>query len=365
MKRKKFSIFITLLISVIVFSTAAVCNQCTLAQPAATEKVGIESTGTTATGITTAQTTAETKAGTAATTAATAATAATATTTVTVETIPSQTLAVQENHNPIINAFLSPTQNTLAANQSYDFIVQAQDPDGDILEFNWTVNPNIGVPPAFNPKEAKMNWFPPSIPGNYTITVIATDGRGGQAAMSMIITISCIAFEKNMPVIISEGGSAAYQGVVDNGSYIYAGDSFDNKFWRGFVSFDITGLKGGVIKDAVFSLNSRWIIGNPSFFNPLYANLLYWGARPITQSDFGVTGTVIPSTNAGGAYPSNEQNTQLFYRAEQLLQNAIDAGWERFQVRIQFTGDITNNDSVADGWRFEQANAELKVSTKN
>ena len=60
MKRKKFYILITLLITVIIFSTAAICNQLSVTQSTATEKVGVEST--TATEITTVQTIPETTA---------------------------------------------------------------------------------------------------------------------------------------------------------------------------------------------------------------------------------------------------------------------------------------------------------------
>jgi hypothetical protein len=60
MKRKKFYLLITLLITVIIFSTAAICNQCSVISSTTTEKVGVEST--TATGTTTAQTISETTA---------------------------------------------------------------------------------------------------------------------------------------------------------------------------------------------------------------------------------------------------------------------------------------------------------------
>src|SRR5665647_55456 len=53
MKRKKIYILTTLLVAVIIFSTAAICNQCSIAPSTTTEKVGVEST--TATGTTTAQ----------------------------------------------------------------------------------------------------------------------------------------------------------------------------------------------------------------------------------------------------------------------------------------------------------------------
>jgi len=58
MKRKKFYILITLLITAIIFSTAAICNQCSIAPFNTTEKVGVGSTTEAST--TTAQTTPET-----------------------------------------------------------------------------------------------------------------------------------------------------------------------------------------------------------------------------------------------------------------------------------------------------------------
>jgi hypothetical protein len=355
MKSKKSYILVILLITVFVFGTAAICNLCGITPPNTTEKVGSESTvpaGTAAT-----QTVPETKAA----VASVAEKTAKPQESTAVTTVP----AVKENRNPVITGFLNPAQNNLTAEEFYDFVVQAEDPDGDILEYNWKVNTTIGFPPEFNPKEPKMKWLTPPDPGDYIVTVTVTDGRDGQATASMAITISRIAFNKNMPVIISEGGYTVFGGAVDNGSYIYAGDSFDNKFCLGFVSFDITELKGGIISFAALSLNGRQIYGDPSFYNPLYANALYWGKRPINQSDLSTQGTIIPSQWPDGAYSVNSAFDFLYYRVEQLLQNAIDTGQERFQVRIQFTGNLTDNDGVADGWRFDQGNATLTVSTKN
>ena len=64
MKRKKFYILITLLITVIIFSVAAICNQCGIVTPATTtttEKVGVEESKETTAEETTAETTAKTE----------------------------------------------------------------------------------------------------------------------------------------------------------------------------------------------------------------------------------------------------------------------------------------------------------------
>ncbi len=58
MKRKKFYILITLLVTAIIFSTAAICNQCSIVPSTTTGKVGVESTAEIST--TAAQTTSET-----------------------------------------------------------------------------------------------------------------------------------------------------------------------------------------------------------------------------------------------------------------------------------------------------------------
>ena len=114
--------------------------------------------------------------------------------------------------------------------QWYDFIVQAEDPDGDNLEYNWEVNTSIGPSLDFKPNESKISWYTPNKPGDYIMTVTVTDGKGGQATASLTITINRIAYDTKMPVVFSEGGYAAYGGSTENGSYIYAGDSSDNKF---------------------------------------------------------------------------------------------------------------------------------------
>jgi hypothetical protein len=274
------------------------------------------------------------------------------------EETPGQNEKAQENHDPVINGFIYPPDPY--GQWDYDFTVQAEDPDGDTLEYNWEVNTTIGSPPEYNPSEPKMHWITPNVPGDYTVTVIVTDGRGGEATSSLTITINYIAHFKSMPVVVSEGGYAVYGGATEDGSYIYAGDSFDNKFCLGFVSFDITELKGGIIYNATFTLNNKQVYGDPSFFQPLYANALYWGKRPINQSDLTSQGIRLPNIK-GYPEPSNSTSDWLAYDPSQLLQNAISAGQDRFQVRIQFTGNITDNDGEADGWRFEQQNAVLEV----
>lgn len=49
MKRKKLYILITLLTAVIIFSTAAMCNQCSLTSSTTTEKARVENTAETVT----------------------------------------------------------------------------------------------------------------------------------------------------------------------------------------------------------------------------------------------------------------------------------------------------------------------------
>jgi hypothetical protein len=45
------------------------------------------------------------------------------------------------------------------------------------------------------------------------------------------------------------------------------------------------------------------------------------------------------------------------------LQDAIDSGKDRFQVRIHNTGLMTNNNNAMDAWGYRVDNINLNVSS--
>lgn len=63
----------------------------------------------------------------------------------------------------------------------------AEDPDGDELSYFWP-RPTGG---KIQGEGAKVGWTAPGVPGDYTVTVIVSDGRGDEAEASMQFDVLC------------------------------------------------------------------------------------------------------------------------------------------------------------------------------
>jgi len=62
----------------------------------------------------------------------------------------------------------------------------AQDPDGDKLSYLWRAT---GGP--IRGEGNTVTWVSPGVNGNYTVTVVVTDGRGDKAEASMVFKVIC------------------------------------------------------------------------------------------------------------------------------------------------------------------------------
>ena len=76
-----------------------------------------------------------------------------------------------------INDHPAPAGNYIT-NRSYSFIVNASDPDGDNLVYQWETD---GGEILVLNRLGAIEWIAPSSPGIYCITVLIRDGRGGEA----------------------------------------------------------------------------------------------------------------------------------------------------------------------------------------
>jgi len=62
----------------------------------------------------------------------------------------------------------------------------AQDPDGDNLTYLWRATGG-----KVNGEGNTVGWTSPGINGDYTVTVVITDGRGGKAEASIVFKVLC------------------------------------------------------------------------------------------------------------------------------------------------------------------------------
>ena len=110
------------------------------------------------------------------------------------------------------------------------------------------------------------------------------------------------------------------------------------------------------MNSASLTLANSAVSGDPlSIFESLWINILDWGAEPIVQSDFSLSGIPIASYGT----PNITCNVS---KLTEELQKAINAGKPRFQVRIHFSGPYTDDDNSNDGWGYSQSKVNLNIT---
>ena len=256
------------------------------------------------------------------------------------------------NREPVVSDISISNPNPVT-NTEYDISVTASDPDSDTLTFSWSVTAGTLNNSSGNP----VKWKTPNAAGAYTIDLSVSDGKGHTVNKTKSVTVSTPPIlSADLNKVTAEGGYVEKDGVINAGGCLYAGDSASNKQVFGFISFDISSLSGKTIQsaNAVFSLSQQW--GNPlSIFDQLALNELYWGPRAIQNSDAFTAGNVL---QLFGSSTFSCSNAAL----KTALQNAINAGRPRFQLRIHFTGPLTGNPGAWDGWEYQQSNVKLSIT---
>jgi hypothetical protein len=283
------------------------------------------------------------------------------------------------NSNPVISeAKLS--SDTVYINKQYELTVKANDPDGDKLSYKWTVSGGSLVADNL----ATVKWNTPSKADNYDVKVVVQDNKGGSTSKSISVYVGEVEVTEtteppsttppttappstappttapaqtslDLPKKTNEGGYLEHGGGTYPGGNVYAGDSANNKPCVGFISFDITGLAGKTIDAVALTLSSAAIQGNPlEYLDYFWINVANWGAGPITQNDFNLTGIAIQNFNSPGI-------TCTADKLKSELQKAINSSKSRFQIRVHFAGPYTDNDSSRDGWEYTQSNINLNV----
>jgi hypothetical protein len=251
----------------------------------------------------------------------------------------------------------------LLTNFAYAASISASDPDGDSLSYSWSVTGGSIADTASNP----IQWRTPGSAGSYTINVSISDGRGGSITKTKTVTVNIptvgldpstgiITVQNiNLSLVNSEGGYIERNGYINSGGCLYVGDSNNNRTCNGYLSFDISGIAGSSIQAASLTFNLNNTYGSPSpFFTNISVFALYWGASPLTLA---VDDT--PAANVDySASPSFVSNSSLIAAR---LQDAINAGRDRFQLRIGVIPGWSDSNNAWDGWEYQQSNVTLNI----
>jgi hypothetical protein len=285
------------------------------------------------------------------------------------------------NMPPVISE-IKLSSDVVYVNKEYDLSVTATDPDKDSLTYKWTVAG--GTLSADNAPTVK--WTTPAAPENYQVKVDVKDSKGALTSKNISVYVGSEKAPEttaappttappttaspttappttapqqstlDVPKKPGEGGYLEYGGETFAGGNVYAGDSSSNKPCVGFISFDITPLAGKTITAASLTFTGSSVQGNPlSYCDSFWLNTVDWGAEAIVQGDFNLPGTAIQSFTS----PVITCNAD---KLKSEIQNAINSGKTRFQIRVHFAGPYTNNNSAKDGWEYAQQSISLSVS---
>ena len=109
------------------------------------------------------------------------------------EVTDSITITVRVNGPPAITS-LKADMDWVTPSSSCNITCNAEDPDGDKLSYEWSANGGV-----ISGTGSVVTWTAPDAAGLYNITVVVTDGQGGEDARSLTISVAL-----NLPPIIED-----------------------------------------------------------------------------------------------------------------------------------------------------------------
>jgi hypothetical protein len=264
----------------------------------------------------------------------------------------SSTTSTSINHAPDV-ADINVSGGAHYTDTVYTVSAAASDSDGDTLTYAWSATGGTWVNPNINPAQ----WRTPAAAGTYTLTLTVNDGRGGITVRTKDVAVTVLSLVNlSVPAVYAEGGYIEKSGITNAGGCVFAGDSAGNQYCRGYMSYNITSLAGATIDTATVSFVLKQVLGNPVEHagSSMSLQIVDYGATAITQDNLGLPGTPIFNATA----PTFSFNGAAL---KTQLQNAINAGKQRFQICVGFTAPNFDSDGVWDGWEYDQTGITLNI----
>ena len=264
-------------------------------------------------------------------------------------------LSVVANQNPqVLSLVADPT--TVAPQGRSSITCAAMDPDGDKVEYSWQADYG-----SITGLGNKVTWLAPDREGDFTITVVVNDDKGGQDVAYIRVTVALPEKAITFNLLPTESGTVSSDGSKDN-SNLLAGDSDGDIGYRTFLSFDISQLKGTDIRDAELTLRLGTIIGDP--FSKEMAGLgglRLWRVR----GEYGQLPNYDTQTTALAEASSVMWESPTAIDLTNEVRNALKS--PEFSIRLQFQASFlrtTNYNHFAEYVRWSVATLTVSYVEK-
>ena len=341
MKRKILFICITVFVVITFFSTAALCNQCSIATPATEANKGVEAetTGAKETNIDSESTQADETKQDSEATKKDEETTAKETTAPTVAEAPTITLKIYDGP-------------TAATDDVCYYRVEATITGKPAPQVTFSKDDSGG---AWGSKKVQINLTKAS--PNYTLTAKAKNSAG-EANAYIDLSWGCgpLTVEKTLILIPSILGTVGPSGFVTP-AYILIGDSEFNTDWRGRFAFDVSALAGKDIQSAKLKLEDAERTYPPCDFRGEIV-IFYNDFLPdLTASDYGSAGYAGPQSFAYNANPLEFSTDFLRDKVKERADSGV-----MIQFGIGYAIPISDFDGIIDGIAYISDGITLTVT---
>ncbi|MGD0351953.1 MAG: PKD domain-containing protein [Dehalococcoidia bacterium] len=259
-------------------------------------------------------------------------------------------VTVGANQSPAISELVANPSGILYGG-STTLTCMATDPDGDVVRYSWSSSEG-----SITGVGNKVTWIAPSKGGNYNVTVVVSDGKGGETRGDVMVTVSAAVRTVTITPVAEETGTVDSGGDKDN-SRTMAGDDDKNIGYHAFWSFNVWNLAGKNIQNATLRLTTRSIAGDPFPSATGLAGLRFW---KVSYGDklpnFNFTGSNLINVTLQTRQPTSLDVTQE-------IANVAAAASTRFQVEALFM-KVTNGNNVAEFIEWSEAVLEVTYSDK-
>ncbi len=263
-------------------------------------------------------------------------------------------ITVSANHAPSITSLTAePTALQFASTATLTCI--ASDQDGDAVQYKWEARDG-----TLSGVGNRVSWTSPSKTGNYSIFVVASDGKGAEARQEIVIPVAAPSGVQTFKLIPKESGTVTSEGDRDNSIY-KAGDDEKNIGYRAFFSYNIFPLMGMDIKQARLKFLDGKVVGDDP-----YDTVTGLGGYQVSHISYG---NILPKFGTMDGSPFQRAEAYLNKPIVEVdvtpeLITAVDNRLERFQAEAGFMKRTTNGNNVAQYVQWPDVILEVTASAK-
>ena len=261
----------------------------------------------------------------------------------------SLTITVGANQSPQISSLVASPSGVLYGG-STTLTCIATDPDGDVVRYSWSASEG-----SITGVGNKVTWIAPNKGGNYNITVIVSDGKGGETTGNVMVTVSAAVRTVTITPVAEETGTVSK--VDKDNSRTMAGDDDKDIGYCAFWSYDVWSLAGKNIQNASLKFTTRSVVGDPFPSTTGLGGLRMW---KVTYGDrlpgFAYTGSNLIAVPLQTSPP-------IVLDITQEIANVAAAAVTRFQVEALFMNG-TNGNHVAEFIEWSEVVLEVTYSER-